>query len=121
MKYNTRIPNILESFYYEEFKSSEKACRQKHYPEAWLHLKPAHIIGQYYFFEHNYAQWKLLLFGISIKNTKEVIGRIPRLLLGGVKSFVGKIPVSNTGGANVPPLKSMEIPQDIQQLINSVK
>jgi hypothetical protein len=44
----------------------------------------------------------MLRFGIKIKDRREIIGQIPRLLVGGVKSFVGKIPVGNTGGANVP-------------------
>jgi len=56
---------------------------------------------------------------IKIKNTKEVLGQIPRLLVGGVKSFVGTIPVGNTGGANVPPLKSMDIPDDLQIIIKN--
>jgi hypothetical protein len=42
-------------------------------------------------------------------------------LVGGVKSFVGKIPVGNTGGANVPPLKPMEIPEDLAAIIKSAK
>ena len=58
----------------------------------------------------------MLQFGIKIKSSKEIIGQIPRLLVGGVKSFVGHIPVGNTGGANVPPLKTMEIPEDIQEI-----
>jgi hypothetical protein len=61
----------------------------------------------------------MLQFGIKIKSPKEVFGQIPRLLVGGVKSFVGSIPVGNTGGANVPPLKPMEIPKDLQEIINS--
>ncbi|MCY7327461.1 MAG: DUF3703 domain-containing protein [Saprospiraceae bacterium] len=35
------------------------------------------------------------------------MGQIPRLLVEGIKSFVGHIPVGNTGSANVPPLKPM--------------
>jgi len=58
----------------------------------------------------------MLLFGIHIKNYKEIIGQIPRLLIGGVKSFVGHIPVGNTGGANVPPLKQMAIPDEIMDI-----
>ena len=58
----------------------------------------------------------MLLFGIYIKNYKEIIGQIPRLLVGGVKSFVGYIPVGNTGGANVPPLKPMAIPDEIMDV-----
>jgi hypothetical protein len=60
----------------------------------------------------------MLLFGIKIKDTREVVGQLPRLLIGGVKSFVGEIPVGNTGGANVPPLKRMEIPADLKKIID---
>ena len=47
-----------------------------------------------------------------------MIGQIPRLLIGGVKSFVGKIPVGNTGGANIPPLKSLPISEELLQIFN---
>ena len=40
------------------------------------------------------------------------------MLIGGIKSFVGKVPMGNTGGANVPPLQPMEIPTDLQEIIN---
>lgn len=59
----------------------------------------------------------MLSFGIRIKSTREIIGQIPRFLVGGVKSFVGHIPVGNTGGANVPPLRSMEVPKDLQEMM----
>ena len=58
----------------------------------------------------------MLQFGFKIKSTKEVIGQIPRLLVGGIKSFVGKIPVGNPGGTNVQPLKSFPIEQEIQEI-----
>jgi hypothetical protein len=61
----------------------------------------------------------MLEFGIKTKNTKEIIGQIPRLLVGGVKSFVGNIPLGNTGGANVPPLQPMEIPEDLLIIIQT--
>ena len=62
----------------------------------------------------------MLKFGISKKSTKEIIGQIPRLLIGGVKSFVGIIPVGNTGGANVPPLKPLPISEDILAMFKQV-
>jgi hypothetical protein len=61
----------------------------------------------------------MLRFGFFIKSPKEVLGQIPRLVFGGVKSFVGKIPVGNTGGANVPPLRLMEIPGDLREILIS--
>jgi hypothetical protein len=63
----------------------------------------------------------MLCFGIKIKDMREIVGQIPRLLVGGVKSFVGEIPVGNTGGANVPPLKNMEIPSELKKIIEEHK
>jgi hypothetical protein len=63
----------------------------------------------------------MLGFGIKIKSGREIIGQVPRLLFGGIKSFVGKIPVGNTGGANVPALKPMQIPEDLMLIITKNK
>ena len=54
-------------------------------------MERTRIVGQ----EYPYAHWKMLQFGIKIKSGKEIIGQITRLIFGGVKSFVGKIPVGN--------------------------
>jgi hypothetical protein len=58
----------------------------------------------------------MLQFGIKIKNRKEIMGQIPRLIFGGVKSFVGKIPLGNPGGANVPPLKPFPIENELKNI-----
>jgi hypothetical protein len=63
----------------------------------------------------------MLKFGLKIKSRKEILGQLPRLVIGGVKSFVGIIPTGNTGGANVPPLKVMEIPEDLKKIIDAYK
>ncbi len=89
--------------------------------KSWYHLERAHTLAQSYPKEHSYVHWLMLKFGFFIKDMREIIGQIPRLLIGGVKSFVGKIPVGNTGGANVPPLLPMEIPADLLLILNSYK
>ena len=58
----------------------------------------------------------MLQFGFKIKSGKEILGQIPRLIFGGVKSFVGKIPVGNPGGSNVPPLKPFPLDNDLKEL-----
>ncbi|ESU19075.1 hypothetical protein FLJC2902T_18610 [Flavobacterium limnosediminis JC2902] len=113
------MPSILIPFYKKELEAFKDNLQIDNLNMAWYHLERAHIIGQKYPYEHSYVHWKMLQFGFKIKSTREVIGQIPRLLIGGVKSFVGHIPVGNTGGSNVPPLKSMEIPKDIQEIINA--
>ncbi len=115
------MPYQLKQFYLNELGEAKKLIEKHHYSEGWHHLERAHILGQPYAIEHMAVHWKMIRFDFKIKNTKEVIGQIPRLLFGGVKSFVGKIPIGNTGGANVPPLKPMEIPDDLKLVINSYK
>jgi len=113
------MPKGLKPFYQKELLDAKEAFAKKYYQQSWRHLERAHILGQPYPAEHTAVHWKMLIFGIKLKNSKEIIGQIPRLLVGGVKSFVGKIPVGNSGGANVPPLQPMEIPGDLQSIINN--
>lgn len=117
MGFYIKMPNKLIPFYQKELEEVKDNLIQDNLQNAWHHLERAHIIGQKYPYEHTFVHWKMLQFGIKIKSSKEIIGQIPRLLVGGVKSFVGHIPVGNTGGANVPPLKTMEIPEDIQEIL----
>jgi len=116
MNLNTRMPKALKPYFEEELNRYRANKNVNDLRTAWKHLERAHILGQAYPWHHTYVHWKMLLFGIHIKNYKEIVGQIPRLLVGGVKSFVGHIPVGNTGGANVPPLKPMKIPAEIMDI-----
>jgi len=116
MKLNTTMPGSLKPYFNREVEMFERSLRNENLPQAWEHLERAHIIGQAYPWEHTLVHWKMLGFGIRIKSAREVVGQIPRLLAGGVKSFVGKIPVGNTGGADVPPLRPMKIPDEIIEI-----
>lgn len=119
MKFNTSMPTALKPFYQKELTEAENTFCKGQLQQSWQHLERAHILGQPYPFAHSFVHWIMLLFGIRTKNTKEILGQIPRLLVGGVKSFVGNIPVGNTGGANVPPLQLMEIPEDLLFVIQN--
>lgn len=115
---NTRFPKRLHFYFRKELVQYRTCLKNGNLLQAWSHLERAHIIGQAYPFPHTYAHWLMLKFGFRIKSKREILGQFPRLLVGGVKSFVGTIPVGNTGGANVPPLKSMPLPVDIQKMFS---
>ena len=117
MKLNTRLPGLLKKPFQAELNTYKSFFAQKEFAKAWNHLERAHIIGQAYPLAHTQVHWIMLKFGFAINSKKEIFGQIPRLLVGGVKSFVGVIPVGNTGGANVPPLRKMEIPADLQKIL----
>lgn len=112
------MPYRLKPYFLKELAIAGNYFSTNDFRLSWYHLERAHILGQPYPYHHTLVHWKMLLFGIKIKDTKEIIGQIPRLLVGGVKSFVGEIPLGNTGGANVPPLKPMEIPNDLKLIID---
>ncbi len=118
MKFNTRLPHILYQPFNDELDLYKSAFKKQNFRKAWHHLERAHIIGQAYPFSHTYVHWLMLKFAFATKNVKELIGQAPRLLVGGIKSFVGVIPLGNTGGADVPPLRPMEIPQDLKEILN---
>jgi hypothetical protein len=116
MTFHTSMPESLRPYFERELKSYYSSLQENKLHQAWRHLEKAHVIGQAYPFQHTYVHWKMLQFGIKIKSLKEVVGQVPRLLIGGIKSFVGNIPVGNTGGANIPPLKPLPIEQEIMEI-----
>ena len=117
MKLYWTMPKGLKEHLLHELGLYKSAFVQRDLPQTWYHLERAHILAQAWPREHSYVHWRMLLFGFYIKSGREIIGQIPRLLVGGVKSFVGRIPVGNTGGANVPPLMQMEIPEDLAAIL----
>src|SRR5688572_17801635 len=117
MKGFWKMPAGLRSSYMNELKLYYSYLSRNDFQMAWRQLERAHILGQPWAVEHTQVHWIMLKFGFRIKNWHEILGQIPRLLAGGVKSFVGKIPVGNTGGANVPPLRPMEIPDDLKEVM----
>ena len=117
MTFNIKITKYLKSVYEIEYQLYKKATNNQRLDLAWYHLERLHIIGQSYPFEHTYSHWLMLKFGLHQKNTKEVLGQIIRLLVGGWKSFINHIPKGNTGGANMHPLKTMELPKDLKLIL----
>jgi hypothetical protein len=55
--------------------------------------------------------------GLRTRNGYEVLGQLPRIVFGFLGSLVGRVPVGNTGGANVKAERPMPIPADLQQVL----
>lgn len=116
MKFHWTMPERVRPFYLAELHASEQAHAHGDLQAEWHHLERAHILGQRWPREHNAVHWRMLMFGFRIKNGREIAGQLPRLVFGGVKSFVGTVPIGNTGGADVPALRPMEIPEDLRSI-----
>jgi len=121
MKFNIKIPKGLKEFYEDELNQYRSAMADGNLSKAWYHLERSHILGQSYPVEHSYSHWLMLKFGLRQKNSKEVIGQLIRLFVGGWKSFIDHVPLGNTGGSNVPPLKKMDLPSDLAHVLNKYR
>ncbi len=118
MKLHWAMPAHVRPHYQGEVTASEAARVKGDLRLEWHHLERAHILGQRWPVEHNAVHWRMLKFGLRTKDMREIIGQLPRLVFGGVKSFVGTVPIGNTGGADVPPLRPMAVPNDLLVILN---
>ena len=85
--------------------------------QAFTHLERAHILGQSFPIEHARAHWWMLKVGWRRRDFVEITGQIPRIVGSLLFSRIW-VPSGNTGGAHVPPFKSMPIPTDLQSLLD---
>lgn len=120
MKIHFKMPKQIYPHYREELVQATAFLKKGYLQQCWHHYERAHILGQRWPLQHSYVHWQMLKFGFKIKSTKEILGQIKRLVFGGVKSFVGTVPLGNTGGANVPPLQPMETPEDLQIILGKL-
>jgi hypothetical protein len=114
---NFRMPEKMKQQYFLELEEYQKLLRNGNLKGAWHYLERAHIIGQYHPVSHFAIHFRMLVFAIRIRDINEIWGQIPRLLVGWIGSIFNRIPVGNTGGANVHILAPLEIPEDLKLLL----
>lgn len=84
---------------------------------AFAALERAHVLGQLDFVPHLRVHWQMLRAGWSVGDWREVMGQLMRIALVPVGHLVGRLPIGNTGGANVSAFKPMPIAPELERLI----
>jgi len=84
---------------------------------AFSHLERAHILGQSFSIAHARTHWWMLKVGLRNRDLVEILGQIPRILGALLFSRIW-VPIGNTGGARVPPFRSMPISYELQVLLD---
>ncbi|MBK8398514.1 MAG: DUF3703 domain-containing protein [Leptospiraceae bacterium] len=115
---NFLMPIKMEDQYFIELEKYRKNKKAGNDDLAWSYLERAHVIGQYHPIPHFAIHFRMLVFGIRKGNFNEILGQIPRLAVGWIGSLFNRIPVGNTGGANIHILASMPIPEDLRELLS---
>lgn len=84
---------------------------------AWRCLERIHIVSQSFGLMHLHSHWLMLRYAWALKNGREVVGQLVRLMLAPAGNLTGRLPIGNTGRSNVSAFAPMEIPEDISSQI----
>ncbi|WP_224244093.1 DUF3703 domain-containing protein [Hyalangium gracile] len=107
----------LRGHFETELRQSVEAETRGEWSSAWRFLERAHILSQAYAGPHLRVHWAMFTFAWRRRNWGEMLGQLPRLVLAGPGSLLGRAPLGNTGGANVGIFTPMPIPEDLQALL----
>ncbi len=84
---------------------------------SFEHLERAHVLGQASTFHHVRVHVRMLAWAIRQRDLREALGQVFRIIGAATKTVFGLVPVGNTGGANVSPVKPMPVPADLASQI----
>jgi hypothetical protein len=99
----------------------ERAWLQTSSEDKWEYLTAAHIVGQLDLTLHIQSHLAMLRLAWIEKLWSELFGQLLRLILAPLGHVFGKLPLGNTGRANVSAFKVMPISKDIQSIIDSAR
>jgi hypothetical protein len=88
---------------------------------AFGHLERAHVLGQQSTREHVRVHWRMLRFAIRNRLAPEAAGQSWRVLAAAVFTPLGLVPRGNTGGAGISGVARLDIPQDLQRVIDAAR
>lgn len=106
----------LKTAFNHEMQLAQELYRKRDYVSCFRHLERAHVLGQRHVIPHTINHWWMLKVGFRTRDPKEIFGQVIRVLGGGIGSLVGRVPIGNTGGANVGVFTPMPIAPDIAEI-----
>ncbi|HEX6637620.1 MAG TPA: DUF3703 domain-containing protein [Steroidobacteraceae bacterium] len=87
----------------------------------FAHLERAHVLGQASTREHVRVHWRMLAWAWRHRDTREFFGQLVRLTGAATKTFIGFVPMGNTGGANVSAIQPMPVDPELAAIIARAK
>ncbi len=96
---------------------AREARRQGDLARAYELLEEAHILGQHWIVPHLRSHWGMLHVSVLQFDVRELAGQLMRLVLVAPGTWLGRLPIGNTGRANVSAFQPMPIPERLQKLM----
>jgi len=80
---------------------------------AFGQLERAHVLGQPELRRHWRVHAWMLRVALRRRDAREIAGQLQRLALTPLGHLTGRLPLGNTGGANVDAFAPMALPEDL--------
>ena len=111
----------LRQFVKKELSEAARLERTGNPAHAFAHLERAHILSQYDTSDHVGVHMAMLHWGWRRGDFREVLGQVTRIVGAATKTAFGWVPTGNTGGADVSPFRTMNLPDDLAAIIASAR
>lgn len=109
--------DALRAAFEKEMRGASEKLRAGDDVGAFRHYERAHVLGQLFVGPHVRSHLGMLRIGWGRRDVREIVGQLLRLPGAVVGSTIGRVPVGNTGGANVSAFTPMEIPEDLERML----
>ncbi len=103
-----------------ELTKAIKAESEGKYASAFTHLENAHVLGQASTYWHVKVHVLMLFWGIRRRDAKEIFGQVIRIIGAAALTAIKGVPIGNTGGSNVSPVKVMPIKPEHAEILAKV-
>jgi hypothetical protein len=109
---------IVQEQFKAELGRAKTAVTAQDFEVAWSALQRAHILGQRDAIAHTIAHWTMLKLAWKQRDFRELAGQLlPTVLAPPLTLLFGQIRSLRGGKAKVNDLEKMEIPEDIQRIL----
>mgnify|MGYP000453996062 CR=1 FL=1 len=118
------MPKFAENiapFVLEQIETARLAAADNDQERAFRHLENAHVLGQESTYWHVKVHWLMLLWAFRNRDTTEAFGQLIRILGASLLTAIKGVPIGNTGGSNVSPVKPMRLTEEHAAVIAKAK
>ncbi|WP_027872482.1 DUF3703 domain-containing protein [Spongiibacter marinus] len=88
---------------------------------GFRHLENAHVLGQESTRWHVKVHWLMFRWGLRQRDRREVVGQIIRIIGAAALTAIKGVPIGNTGGSNISPVKPLPIKPELEAIIAKAK
>jgi len=102
----------MEAFDAHTFERLSQAYRRLDHhdvAQAWHLLEAMHVLGQTRLLPHARSHWAMLRLAWRTRDLAELNGQLLRLLLVPLGHLLGRLPLGNTGRANISAFQPMAV------------